>query len=152
MNTLTARHVGADDRPDQARLRFDPALIRPGAVDGAWWPYSRDALTELPALVAALQDQAGVRVQRLSVPHGEWDEIPARLTLHGGRVVRVDWFTTIPGHTISVTTPGREPIDLLVVPPGTPEGAAQAAMDLAATTPGAAQAADILTAEEARCL
>jgi hypothetical protein len=64
----------------------------------------------------------------------------------------VDWFTTIPGHTISVTTPGREPIDLLVVPPGTPEGAAQAAMDLAATTPRAAQAADILTAEEARCL
>jgi hypothetical protein len=132
------------------RLRFDPALIRPGAVDGGWWPYSRNALTELPGLIALLKDQAGVRAQRVSVHREEWDEIPARLAV-GGRVVRVDWFMTIPRHTISVTVAGREPIALLVVPPGTPAEAAQAAMNLAATSPAAAQAGDILTAGEARC-
>jgi Family of unknown function (DUF5994) len=58
---------------------------------------------------------------------------------------------TIPRHTVSVTTAGgREPIALLVVPPSTPAGAARAAMNTAATGPGTAQAADILTAEEAR--
>ena len=140
--------------PPSPRLRFDPALIRPGAVDGGWWPYSRDAVTELPALVTALQDQAGVRVQRLSVPCDEWDDIPARLTV-GGRLVRVDWFATMPRHTVSVTAASRGPIELLVVPPGTPPQAAHRAMDLAATSPGTAQAAGILAAgilapEEAR--
>ena len=135
--------------PPAPRLRFDPALIRPGAVDGGWWPYSRAAVTELPALVTALQEQAGVRVQRLSVPRDEWDDIPARLTV-GGRLVRVDWFVTMPRNTVSVTAASRGPIELLVVPPGTPPEAAQGAMDLAATSPGTAQAAEILAAEVAR--
>jgi hypothetical protein len=54
-------------------------------------------------------------VQRLSVHRDEWDEIPHRLTA-GGRGVRVDWFTTIPRHTVSVTTAGKGLITLLVVP------------------------------------
>ena len=74
--------------------------------------------------------------------------IPHRLTVDGGRVVRVDWFTTIPRSTVSVTTAdGREPIALLVVPPDTPAETAWAAMNIAATNPGAPQTADILTAE-----
>ena len=44
---------------------------------------------------------------------------------------------------------GREPIALLVVPPGTPVETARAAMNTAATGPGTAQAAEIPTAEEA---
>jgi hypothetical protein len=134
-----------------ARVSFDPALIRHGAVDGGWWPYSRNALTELPGLIAALDAWPGVRVQRIAVHRDEWDDIPRRLTADNGRFARVDWFTTIPRHTVSVTTAGRrEPIALLVVPPSTPAEAARAAMNTAATGPGTAQAADILTAEEAR--
>jgi len=94
-----------------------------------------------------LDSRPGVRVQRLSVHRDEWDEIPRRLTA-GGRVGRVDWFTTIARHTISVSTAGRERIELLVVPPDTAEGTAQAAMTMAATGQGAGQAADILTASE----
>ena len=128
------------------RLQFDPARARRGAVDGAWWPHSRNARTELAGLIAALKEQAGVRVQRLSIDHGEWDDIPHRLTRDQGHVVRVDWFTTIPAHTVSVPAAGRVPISLLVVPPATPAGAARASMDVAATHPGTAQTADILVA------
>jgi hypothetical protein len=87
-----------------------------------------------------------VRVQRLSIDRGEWDDIPHRFTRNQGHVVRVDWFTTIPAHTVSVSGAGRVPISLLVVPPATPAGAARASMDVAATHPGTAQAADILVA------
>lgn len=132
------------------RVRLDPDLFRHGSVDGGWWPYSRNARAELPGLIAALKEQAGVWVQRLSVYQGEWDDIPHRLTTDQGHVVRVDWFTAIPRHTVSVSAAGRGPISLLVVPPGTPARAAGNVMDLAATNPGTAQAADILAAEEAR--
>lgn len=127
--------------PSSARVSLDPALSRRGAVDGGWWPRSRNAHAELPGLIAALDARPGVRVQRLAVHRDEWDDIPHRLTADNGRFARVDWFTTIPRHTVSVTTAGgREPIALLVVPPSTPAGAAWAAMNTAATSPGTAQA------------
>jgi Family of unknown function (DUF5994) len=132
--------------PPPARASFDPALrfdrawIQHGAVDGGWWPHSRNARTELPALIAALDARPGVRVQRLAVHRDEWDDIPYQLTADNGHFARVDWFITIPRHTISVTTAGsREPITLLVVPPTTPAGAAWAAMNAAATSPDTAQ-------------
>jgi hypothetical protein len=128
---------------------FDPALPRHGATDGGWWPRSRNALTELPALIAALDARPGVRVQRLAVHLCEWDEIPHQLTADGSHFVRVDRFTTIPHHTVSVTiADGREPIALLVVPPDTPAETAWAEMNIAATSPGIPRTTDILTAEE----
>jgi hypothetical protein len=82
--------------PPSARVSFDPALSRRGAVDGGWWPHSRNARSELPALIAALDARPGVRVQRLAVHRDEWDEIPHRLTADNGHFARVDWFTTFP--------------------------------------------------------
>ena len=132
-----------------ARVMFDSALPRHGATDGGWWPRSRNARTELPALIAALDARSGVRVQRLVVHRDEWDEIPHQLTADGSHFVRVDWLTTIPRHTVSVATSGgREPIALLVVPPDTPTETAWAEMNIAATNPGTAQTTDILTAKE----
>ena len=135
--------------PPPARVMFDPAQPRHGATDGGWWPRSRNALTELPALIAALDARPGVRVQRLAVHRHEWDEIPHQLTADGSHFVRVDWFTTIPRHTVNVTIAGgREPIALLVIPPDTPAVTAWDQMNIAATNPGAPQTADILTAKE----
>jgi hypothetical protein len=132
-----------------ARVMFNSALPRHGAADGGWWPRSRNALTELPALIAALDARPGVRVQRLVVHRDEWDETPHQLTADGSYFVRVDCFTTIPRHTVSVTTTGRrEPIALLVVSPDTPAETAWAEMNIAATNPGTPQTADLLTAEE----
>jgi Family of unknown function (DUF5994) len=132
-----------------ARVIFDSALIRHGATDGGWWPRSRNARTELPTLIAALDTRPGVRVQRLTIHRDEWDEIPHQLTADGSHFVHVGWLTTIPRHTVSVTTTGgREPIALLVVPPETPAETAWAAMNIAATNPGTPQTADILIAYE----
>jgi hypothetical protein len=136
--------------PPAPRVSFGPALHRHGAVDGGWWPHSRNALTELPGLIAALDSRPGVRVQRLSVHRDDWDDIPHRLTTDKGHLIRVDWFTVIPRHTVSVTTAGQGTIEVLVVPPGTAEGTAVTAMTMAATGPGGAQAGDILTASEAQ--
>jgi hypothetical protein len=136
--------------PPPPRVSFDPALNRRGAAGGGWWPHSRNALTELPGLIAALDSRPGVRVQRLSVHRDDWDEIPHRLPTGAGQVIRVDWFTIIARHTLSVTTAGKGTIELLVVPPGTAEGTAQTAMNIAATGQGGAQAADILTASQAQ--
>ena len=134
--------------PPASRVSFAPALSRRGAVDGGWWPHSRNAPAELPGLIAALDSRPGVRVQRLSVHRDDWDEIPHRLTTDAGQVIQVDWFTTIPRHTVSVTTAGQGTIELLVVPPGTAEGTAQIALNMAVTGPVGAQAGDILTASE----
>jgi hypothetical protein len=136
--------------PPSPRVSFDPALNRRGAVDGGWWPHSRNALTELPGLIAALDSRPGVRVQRLSVHRDDWDDIPRRLTTGAGQVIRVDWFTIIARHTLSVTTAGQGTIEVLVVPPGTAEGAAVTAMTMAATGPVGAQAGDLLTASDAQ--
>jgi hypothetical protein len=126
-----------------ARVNFAPALgsdhawVRHGPFDGGWWPQSRNAHAELPALIAALDAQPGVTVQRLNVHHDDWDDIPSQLVGGDGRRVPVDWFTgNFPRDTISVTTAGgREPLTLQVVPPGTSERAARAAMEKAATGP-----------------
>jgi uncharacterized protein DUF5994 len=107
--------------PSGTRVSFDPALHRHGAVAGGWWPHSQNSPAELPGLIAALDSQPGVRVQRLSVHRDDWDEIPRRLTTDKGHVIRVDWFTTIPRHTVSVTVAGKEPVALLVVPPARPK-------------------------------
>jgi Family of unknown function (DUF5994) len=127
--------------PPSPRVSFDPALHRHGAVDGGWWPHSRNAPAELPGLIAALDSRPGVRVQRLSVHRDDWDEIPHRLTVDGGHRIRVDWFTIIPHHTISVTTAGKGTIELLVVPPGTAEGTAQAALNMTSLPPAKPRAA-----------
>jgi Family of unknown function (DUF5994) len=157
-NTTTARTSPCADASARsatpiglppARVMFDPALPRHGATDVGWWPRSRNVLTELPALIAALDARPGVRVQRLAVHRYDWDEIPRQLTADGSHFVWVDALTTIPRHTISVTVVGgREPIALLVVPPGTPAETAWAEMNIAATSPGIPQATDILTAGE----
>jgi hypothetical protein len=136
--------------PPAPRVSFGPALSRRGAVDGGWWPHSRNAPAELTGLIAALDSRPGVGVQRLSVHRDDWDDIPRRLTTDAGQVIRVDWFTTIARHTVSVTTAGKGTIELLVVPPGTADGTARTAMNMAATGPGGAQACDILTASEAQ--
>ncbi len=118
------------------RLSFDPARSRRGAVDGGWWPQSRNATAELPGLIAALDSRPGVHVRRLSVHVNEWDDIPRRLPIGGSRVIRVNWFTTIPRHTISVSADAHDMINLLVVPSGTAAAPAQAALEAAMTGRG----------------
>ncbi|MFJ1706685.1 DUF5994 family protein [Kitasatospora sp. NPDC088346] len=100
------------------RLSLTPDGVRPGRLDGAWWPRSRDLLSEIPSLVAEL-DQRWGRVTRITVNPAQWPEIPRRVPVEG-HTVHVGWFTTEQDeHTIMVCSYAPPLLELLVVPPAT---------------------------------
>jgi Family of unknown function (DUF5994) len=134
----------ADTAPAEQRLSLDSALSRRGAVDGGWWPHSRDAQAELPALVAALSARLG-HISRVALPAAAFGNIPHRLGAGGGNV-KVGWFNSMNIDTISLTIAGRDDIVLLVIPPQSSPAAAAAALTMAALGRGAAQPAAILAA------
>ena len=49
----TAPAPTAAPAPTGLRLQLDPTMAGTGAVDGGWWPRSRDPDAELPGLIAA---------------------------------------------------------------------------------------------------
>ena len=83
-----------------SRLSLDPTLGRRGAVDGGWWPHSRNASVELPVLVSSLNAEIAAAL-RLGVDARDWDDIPRRLTV-GSHAVRVGRFADV-NHKIIVT-------------------------------------------------
>jgi len=118
--------------PPPARLRLDRRLGRHSAVDGGWWPRSRDASAELPALVTALDAWLGTTTRRVSIHVDTWDNIPRRLQV-GGRVVKVSWFRSMDANGLSVATDRRDPIELLVIPADMAPESAGMAMAMAAS-------------------
>jgi hypothetical protein len=129
--------------PRTSRLSLDPALGRQGAVDGGWWPHSRNASVELPVLISSLNNRIGA-VLRLGVDARDWDDIPRRLTV-SGRPVRIGWFADL-NHKIIVTLGSRDHILLLVIPPQTPTAAAKSALAMAATGKNSGRPEEILAA------
>src|SRR3954468_13448942 len=116
--------------PTASRFSLDPAFRRLGAVDGGWWPRSRDANVELPELVSALNARVGA-VVRLGVDARDWDDIPGRITVDG-HVVRIGRFADV-NHKIIATRAPQDHILLLVVPPHASTAAAKAALARAAS-------------------
>lgn len=107
-------------RPSESpvRLSLAPDGVRPGRLDGAWWPRSRDLLIEIPSLVAEL-DQRWGRVTRITVNPAQWPEIPRRIPA-AGHIIHVGWFTTEQDeHTIMVCSYAPPLLELLIVPPAT---------------------------------
>ncbi|GAA3412605.1 DUF5994 family protein [Streptosporangium vulgare] len=131
--------------PSEVRLSLDPALGRRGAVDGAWWPYSLDATVELPGLIAAVDALLDRHVLRVGLPLEAWDDIPHRVAAPG-RQVKVGWFRHMDPHVVTLIPVGMEPVNLLVIPPGTGSGTAANALRLATTPEAATSPAGILTA------
>ncbi|WP_405437933.1 DUF5994 family protein [Streptomyces avidinii] len=129
-----------------ARLSLTPKTTLAGRLDGAWWPYSRDLETELPALAAALDETWG-RVTRVTVNPARWPVVPHTVAV-AGRTMHVGWFTEQdPDKLILLSyTVGRW--DLLVIPPET-EPAAAARLMAAAAIPGSVLTAGVLMANEA---
>ncbi|MFG1708032.1 DUF5994 family protein [Nonomuraea sp. M3C6] len=125
------------------RLSLNPLLDRRGTVDGAWWPRTRDAAAELPALISAVDQRLGRAVLRVGLYLDAWDHIPRRIPAPG-RQVRVGWFRSAEPHLITLSIAGTAPITLLVIPPGTANGPATAALTLAATGTVGVRPADIL--------
>ena len=130
--------------PPGLRLQLDPTMAGTGAVDGGWWPRSRDPDAELPGLIAGLESSIGP-ITRVSLNLDAWDTAPRRVAVDSRRV-RVGWFHHMDAHTIVVTRASQDRVALLVVPPQATTGAAQIAMAMAADAATSAGPADILAA------
>ncbi|MFD5461420.1 DUF5994 family protein [Kitasatospora sp. NPDC127059] len=145
--TTTLDRATTPAAPDSsARLALAPSGVRPGRLDGAWWPRSRDLLLELPALAAEIDERWG-RVTRITVNPAQWPVIPRRIPV-AGHTVHAGWFTTEQDeHTIAVFSYAPRRLNLLVVPPET--GAIDAARLMAeAASPANTTAASGLLAVE----
>jgi hypothetical protein len=125
------------------RLSLNAVLDRRGTVDGAWWPRTRDAAAELPALISAVDQRLDRDVLRVGLHLDAWDHIPRRTTARG-RQVKVGWFRSADPHLITLSIAGTLPVTLLVIPPRTAVGSAMAALALAAADTVGVHPADIL--------
>jgi hypothetical protein len=130
--------------PPGLRLQLDPTMAGTGAVDGGWWPRSRDPDAELPGLIAGLDCSLGP-VTRVALNLDAWDSAPRRVAVDGRRV-RVGWFRQMDADTIGVTRASQGRVALLVVPPQATTAAAGIAMAMAADAANNAGPADILAA------
>jgi Family of unknown function (DUF5994) len=119
--------------PSTPRLRLGPASSQHTLLDGGWWPRSDNPVAELPGLVLALDHLHGP-VTQLVLHADDWDGHPYRIGM-AGRVLRLAYFTSQPAGLLTALC-GRngDRVDLLIVPPGTDHGTAEAAMAQAATT------------------
>ncbi|HEX2285216.1 MAG TPA: DUF5994 family protein [Mycobacterium sp.] len=101
-----------------ARLAFCDRSALPGAVDGAWWPNTRDLREELPDLVAVVSLLIGP-VHRVVYDPSMWPEAPSRI-IRGTAVISVDPYAMVARDTIYlVGTHARNSV-LYVVPPSSP--------------------------------
>jgi len=130
--------------PPGLRLQLDPTMTGTGAVDGGWWPRSRDPDAELPGLIAGLDSSLGP-ITRVALNLDAWDTAPRRVAVDGRRV-RVGWFRHVDPDTIGVTRAGQDRVALLVIPPQATTAAAGSAMATAADGVNSAGPADILAA------
>jgi hypothetical protein len=112
------------------RLRLKPKATHTGYVDGAWWPYSDDLVTELPDVLAVLAVRLGP-VDRVLYKAGDWATAPAELVTADG-AVRLEGYRLQPPNTIEVLGQGGSRTVLLVVPPHTGPDRAHATLMAAA--------------------
>jgi Family of unknown function (DUF5994) len=96
-----------------ARLDFRSDRPVHTLLDGAWWPRSRDAATELVSLVQAL-DARQTRVTLIMLNPRRWQSRPRRIEV-ADRTVRVGWFLDLDKAILIATTSGHRRIDLLVI-------------------------------------
>ncbi|MDP9863099.1 MULTISPECIES: DUF5994 family protein [Streptosporangium] len=130
------------------RLSLDLVPGHRGLVDGAWWPYSRNAGVELPGLIAAVDRLLGRPVLRVGLHADVWDGVPRRIPARG-RQVEVGPSRSADHRLIRLSVAGMEHVDLLVIPSGTACVPAMDALELAVTCAGRLRPVDILTAVHA---
>ncbi|MEU8921176.1 DUF5994 family protein [Kitasatospora sp. NPDC048545] len=146
MTTMLDRATTPAAPDSTARLSLTPSGVRPGRLDGAWWPRSRDLLLELPALAADIDERWG-RVTRITVNPAQWPVIPPRIPVTG-HTVHAGWFTTEQDeHTIAVFSYAPRRLNLLVVPPETDAVGAARLMAEAASPANTTAASGLLAVE-----
>lgn len=144
-----SRVAGFEQEPTTPRVRLREAANKDLPLHGAWWPRSDDPVTELPGLIMALDELGDGIVTRLLLHRPSWSAHPARLTVNG-RVVTMGYFTTQPLNLlIAMRDSYGWRLDLLTIPPGTPEDVAEQAMVQASADDNDVPAQFILSGIEA---
>ncbi|MGW3105052.1 DUF5994 family protein [Streptomyces sp. NPDC001100] len=129
-----------------ARLALKSDGAAPGLLDGAWWPRSRDLLSELPSLTAVLDPLWG-RITRVAVNPTYWPDIPRKVPVDG-HVVKAGWFTELDPHKLLLLSYGNGRRDLLIIPPETGAEAAARLMAAASAHDGPPLTASALIAAD----
>lgn len=143
MASTTRRPTSVPPAPPTSRVRLAPARVEHAVLDGGWWPRSTDAVAELPGLALALQERYGP-IRHVLLNSLAWDSRPRRLTV-GTQVIRLGWFASIDPALVIAATEREDQLDILVVPPGTAEAEARAAMARAADPSDMTRAPGILS-------
>ncbi|MFE2050184.1 DUF5994 family protein [Streptomyces sp. NPDC059459] len=149
MTATTSRPMTSEDRRPVPPLRLSlaPAGSAPLLLDGAWWPYSRDLASELPALAAVLDPLWG-RITRVTLNPAQWPVVPRKVSV-AGHVVKAGWFRfEQDAHELLLLSYRVGRWNLLVVPPQTSPAAAAWLM-AAASDPRRATTASRLMADAA---
>lgn len=130
------------------RLSLSPTGPAPALLDGAWWPRSRDLMTELPTLTAVLDPLWG-RITRVTVNPTHWPVVPRKVPV-AGHVVKVGWFLAEQDpHELLLLSYHVGRWNLLVIPPRT-DPVTAAWLMTAASDPLGTSTASRLMAEAAR--
>jgi uncharacterized protein DUF5994 len=132
LNTVQRVMAVSASAPSTLRLRMEPTDSIHTLLDGSWWPRSTDPVAELPGLVLAIDKLRGPVTQLVLSADG-WDEHPRRLHV-AERVLRLGYFASQPTALLTALCDNGKRVDLLVVPPDTEPGLADAAMVIAAAT------------------
>lgn len=115
---LALERLDDDGSPNRETLHVSRFALAPvlglGAVDGAWWPRSRDAATELAPLLAALAPRIGWPT-RVSLNLTAW-RAGSRQVCFGGHRARLSWYGHMGPATVSIGTPHQPQVRLLVIP------------------------------------
>ncbi len=141
-NDIQRATIVASSPSSPARLHLAPVRAGQAVLDGGWWPRSWDPVAELPGLILALDARFGP-IRQVLLNIDAWDCRFRRLAV-GARVVRMGWFTSVDPALLIATTERGDQLDLLVVPPGTAQAAARAAMARAADPADTTRAPAIL--------
>ncbi|HZQ33916.1 MAG TPA: DUF5994 family protein [Mycobacterium sp.] len=112
------------------RLRLKSGHRSRGFVQGGWWPWSTELMSELPALLAALWPRVG-RIDRVIYDENSWATTSLRIEFRAHSVI-LDGSGDQSANTLSVIGPQFGTSDLLVVPPYTDSARAYAAVVAAA--------------------
>ncbi|HEX5200330.1 MAG TPA: DUF5994 family protein [Actinoplanes sp.] len=135
-----------ENRPalSAVRIKLHSGPSRKAALDGAWWPRTTNAATELPPLLEVLR---GVRGEITHVLLGatEWDLPHPRRLAAGPTMARLGWFTSQPAGVVTIMTEfGQDRFDLLVVPPDATSDTAETALSAAADADDVELPSDLL--------
>lgn len=129
---------GGPVRPLRLRMAKDAGR---NALDGGWWPYSRDLAAELGDLVEWMPPEHGRIVGALYSPP-DWDPSPRQIPLRNG-IIRVGSLPRDDTHVILLTLRDRRVLTIAVVPPGFSPDQGEEALLAAATARNAHSATEL---------